>query len=203
MVRGVHYRAIPTLRWAPLLIVLVRLLLRNTAGFRAARHVRGAWFLSPPGCWRASGIYSHWWTGTLGAILIPLIGSVWFVASGYSPETMRPRPDAALDFGWLKLGACRSLALVCVSVASVIALVAGWSRMAGIQEILECCLGRGYHFYRGELSCFAPGHVGCLLVVGRGFPDGNGFAAFSGGGGHRRFRRFAPWAAPRRPPACG
>ena len=77
VVGGVHYRAIPTLVGA-LLIVLVRLLLRNTAGFP-----RSAALFAVPGflltSWLlagASGIYSPWWTGMLGAILIPLIGSV-------------------------------------------------------------------------------------------------------------------------------
>ena len=89
---GVQYRAIPTMVGA-LLIVLVRLLLRNTAGFP-----RSAALFAVPGflltSWLlagASGNHSHWWTGTIGGVLIPLIGSVWFVASGYSRDHERRR----------------------------------------------------------------------------------------------------------------
>ena len=157
VVGGVHYRAIPTLVGA-LLIVLVRLLLRNTAGFP-----RGAALFAVPGflltSWLlagASGIYSHWWTGTLGAILIPLIGSVWFVASGYSRDNEAPSMQHWIS-GGLKLGGLSVLALVAVSaVASVIALVAGWSRMAGIQEILGAASGADTAFIVGAQLLFAP-----------------------------------------------
>ena len=154
---GVHYRAIPTLVGA-LLIVLVRLLLRNTAGFP-----RSAALFAVPGflltSWLlagASGIYSHWWTGTLGAILIPLIGSVWFVASGYSRDNEAPSMQHWIS-GGLKLGGLSVLALVAASaVASVIALVAGWSRMAGIQEILGAASGADTAFIVGAQLLFAP-----------------------------------------------
>ena len=157
VVGGVHYRAIPTLVGA-LLIVLVRLLLRNTAGFP-----RSAALFAVPGflltSWLlagASGIYSHWWTGTLGAILIPLIGSVWFVASGYSRDNEAPSMQHWIS-GGLKLGGLSVLALVAVSaVASVIALVAGWSRMAGIQEILGAASGADTAFIVGAQLLFAP-----------------------------------------------
>ena len=157
VVEGVHYRAIPTLVGA-LLIVLVRLLLRNTAGFP-----RSAALFAVPGflltSWLlagASGIYSHWWTGTLGAILIPLIGSVWFVASGYSRDNEAPSMQHWIS-GGLKLGGLSVLALVAASaVASVIALVAGWSRMAGIQEILGAASGADTAFIVGAQLLFAP-----------------------------------------------
>ena len=91
VVGGVHYRAIPTLAGA-LLIVLVRLLLRNTAGFP-----RSAALFAVPGflltSWLlagTSGTHAHWWTGTIGGVLIPLIGSVWFVASGYARDHEAP-----------------------------------------------------------------------------------------------------------------
>lgn len=157
VVGGVHYRAIPTLVGA-LLIVLVRLLLRNTAGFP-----RSAALFAVPGflltSWLlagASGIYSHWWTGTLGAILIPLIGSVWFVASGYSRDNEAPSMQHWIS-GGLKLGGLSVLALVAASaVASVIALVVGWSRMAGIQEILGAASGADTAFIVGAQLLFAP-----------------------------------------------
>ena len=157
VVGGVHYRAIPTLV-GTLLIVLVRLLLRNTAGFP-----RSAALFAVPGflltSWLlagASGIYSHWWTGTLGAILIPLIGSVWFVASGYSRDNEAPSMQHWIS-GGLKLGGLSVLALVAASaVASVIALVAGWSRMAGIQEILGAASGADTAFIVGAQLLFAP-----------------------------------------------
>ena len=157
VVGGVHYRAIPTLVGA-LLIVLVRLLLRNTAGFP-----RSAALFAVPGflltSWLlagASGIYSHWWTGTLGAILIPLIGSVWFVASGYSRDNEAPSMQHWIS-GGLKLGGLSVLALVAASaVASVIALVAGWSRMVGIQEILGAASGADTAFIVGAQLLFAP-----------------------------------------------
>ena len=157
VVGGVHYRVIPTLVGA-LLIVLVRLLLRNTAGFP-----RSAALFAVPGflltSWLlagASGIYSHWWTGALGAILIPLIGSVWFVASGYSRDNEAPSMQHWIS-GGLKLGGLSVLALVAASaVASVIALVAGWSRMAGIQEILGAASGADTAFIVGAQLLFAP-----------------------------------------------
>ena len=157
VVGGVHYRAIPTLVGA-LLIVLVRLLLRHTAGFP-----RSAALFAVPGflltSWLlagASGIYSHWWTGTLGAILIPLIGSVWFVASGYSRDNEAPAMQHWIS-GGLKLGGLSVVVLVAASaVASVIALVAGWSRMAGIQEILGAASGADTAFIVGAQLLFAP-----------------------------------------------
>ena len=157
VVGGVHYRAIPTLVGA-LLIVLVRLLLRHTAGFP-----RSAALFAVPGflltSWLlagASGIYSHWWTGTLGAILIPLIGSVWFVASGYSRDNEAPAMQHWIS-GGLKLGGLSVVVLVAASaVASVIALVAGWSRMAGIQEILGAASGADTAFIVGGQALFAP-----------------------------------------------
>ena len=157
VVGGVHYRAIPTLVGA-LLIVLVRILLRTTAGYP-----RSAALFAVPGflltSWLlagASGIYSHWWTGTLGAILIPLIGSVWFVASGYSRDNEAPAMQHWIS-GGLKLGGLSVLALVAASaVASVIALVAGWSRMAGIQEILGAASGADTAFIVGAQLLFAP-----------------------------------------------
>lgn len=157
VVGGVHYRAIPTLVGA-LLIVLVRLLLRRTAGFP-----RSAALFAVPGflltSWLlagASGIYSHWWTGTLGAILIPLIGSVWFVASGYSRDNEAPAMQHWIS-GGLKLGGLSVVALVAASaVASVIALVAGWSRMAGIQELLGASSAADTSFIVGGQALFAP-----------------------------------------------
>ena len=157
VVGGVHYRAIPTLVGA-LLIVLVRLLLRRTAGFP-----RSAALFAVPGflltSWLlagASGIYSHWWTGTLGAILIPLIGSVWFVASGYSRDNEAPSMQHWIS-GGLKLGGLSVVVLVAASaVASVIALVAGWGRMAGIQEILGAASGVDTAFIVGGQALFAP-----------------------------------------------
>lgn len=157
VVGGVHYRAIPTLVGA-LLIVLVRLLLRHTAGFP-----RSAALFAVPGflltSWLlagASGIYSHWWTGTLGAILIPLIGSVWFVASGYSRDNEAPSMQHWISAG-LKLGGLSVVVLVAASaVASVIALVAGWGRMAGIQEILGAASGADTAFIVGGQALFAP-----------------------------------------------
>ena len=154
---GVQYRAIPTMVGA-LLIVLVRLLLRNTAGFP-----RSAALFAVPGflltSWLlagASGHHSHWWTGTIGGVLIPLIGSVWFVASGYSRDHEAPSMQHWIS-GGLKLGGLSVLALVAASaVASVIALVAGWSRMAGIQEILGAASGADTAFIVGAQLLFAP-----------------------------------------------
>ena len=157
VVGGVHYRAIPTLAGI-LLIVLVRLLLRNTADFprsSALFAVPGflltSWLLAG-----ASGIYSHWWTGTIGAILIPLIGSLWFVASGYSRDNEAPSMQHWISGGF-KLGGLSLLALAAASlVASVVALVAGWNRMAGIQEILGADSATDTAFIVGGQVLFAP-----------------------------------------------
>ena len=153
----VHYRAIPTLMGA-LLIVLVRLLLRATAGFprsAALFAVPGflltSWFLAG-----ASGIHAHWWTGTIGGVLIPLIGSVWFVASGYSRDHEAPSMQHWIS-GGLKLGGLSVVVLMAASfVASIIALVAGWSRMAGIQELLGASSAADTWFIVGGQALFAP-----------------------------------------------
>ena len=157
VVGDVHYRAIPTLMGA-LLIVLVRILLRTTAGYP-----RSAALFAVPGflltSWLlagASGIHSHWWTGTIGGVLIPLIGSVWFVASGYSRDHEAPSMQHWIS-GGLKLGGLSVAVLVAASfVASVIALVAGWSRMAGIQEILGASSAADTSFIVGGQVLFAP-----------------------------------------------
>ena len=153
----VHYRAIPTLMGA-LLIVLVRILLRTTAGYP-----RSAALFAVPGflltSWLlagASGIHSHWWTGTIGGILIPLIGSVWFVASGYSRDHEAPSMQHWIS-GGLKLGGLSVVVLVAASfVATIIALVAGWSRMAGIQELLGAASAADTSFIVGGQALFAP-----------------------------------------------
>ena len=153
----VHYRAIPTLMGA-LLIVLVRILLRTTAGYP-----RSAALFAVPGflltSWLlagASGIHSHWWTGTIGGILIPLVGSVWFVASGYSRDHEAPSMQHWIS-GGLKLGGLSVVVLAAASfVASVIALVAGWSRMAGIQELLGASSAADTSFIVGGQALFAP-----------------------------------------------
>lgn len=157
VVGGVHYRAIPTLAGA-LLIVLVRLLLRNTAGFP-----RSAALFAVPGflltSWLlagTSGTHAHWWTGTIGGVLIPLIGSVWFVASGYARDHEAPTMQHWIS-GGLKLGGVSVLVLAGASfVASIVALVAGWSRMAGIQEILGAASGADTAFIVGAQLAFAP-----------------------------------------------
>ena len=157
VVGDVHYRAIPTLMGA-LLIVLVRILLRTTAGYP-----RSAALFAVPGflltSWLlagASGIHSHWWTGTIGGVLIPLIGSVWFVASGYSRDHEAPSMQHWIS-GGLKLGGLSVAVLVAASfVASVIALVAGWSRMAGIQELLGASSAADTSFIVGGQALFAP-----------------------------------------------
>lgn len=157
VVGDVHYRAIPTLMGA-LLIVLVRILLRTTAGYP-----RSAALFAVPGflltSWLlagASGIHSHWWTGTIGGVLIPLIGSVWFVASGYSRDHEAPSMQHWIS-GGLKLGGLSVVVLVAASfVASVIALVAGWSRTAGIQEILGASSAADTSFIVGGQVLFAP-----------------------------------------------
>ena len=157
VVGDVHYRAIPTLMGA-LLVVLVRILLRTTAGYP-----RSAALFAVPGflltSWLlagASGIHSHWWTGTIGGILIPLIGSVWFVASGYSRDHEAPSMQHWIS-GGLKLGGLSVVVLVAASfVASIIALVAGWSRMAGIQELLGAASAADTSFIVGGQALFAP-----------------------------------------------
>ncbi|MBF0938642.1 MAG: hypothetical protein HXK07_04475 [Actinomyces sp.] len=157
VVGDVHYRAIPTLMGA-LLIVLVRILLRTTAGYP-----RSAALFAVPGflltSWLlagASGIHSHWWTGTIGGVLIPLIGSVWFVASGYSRDHEAPSMQHWIS-GGLKLGGLSVVVLAAASfVASVIALVAGWSRMAGIQELLGVSSAADTSFIVGGQALFAP-----------------------------------------------
>ena len=157
VVGDVHYRAIPTLMGA-LLIVLVRILLRTRAGYP-----RSAALFAVPGflltSWLlagASGIHSHWWTGTIGGVLIPLIGSVWFVASGYSRDHEAPSMQHWIS-GGLKLGGLSVVVLAAASfVASVIALVAGWSRMAGIQELLGASSAADTSFIVGGQALFAP-----------------------------------------------
>lgn len=157
VVGDVHYRAIPTLMGA-LLIVLVRILLRTTAGYP-----RSAALFAVPGflltSWLlagASGIHSHWWTGTIGGVLIPLIGSVWFVALGYSRDHEAPSMQHWIS-GGLKLGGLSVVVLAAASfVASVIALVAGWSRMAGIQELLGASSAADTSFIVGGQALFAP-----------------------------------------------
>ena len=157
VVGDVHYRAIPTLMGA-LLVVLVRILLRTTAGYP-----RSAALFAVPGflltSWLlagASGIHSHWWTGTIGGVLIPLIGSVWFVASGYSRDHEAPSMQHWIS-GGLKLGGLSVVVLAAASfVASVIALVAGWSRMAGIQELLGASSAADTSFIVGAQALFAP-----------------------------------------------
>lgn len=157
VVGDVHYRAIPTLMGA-LLIVLVRILLRTTAGYP-----RSAALFAVPGflltSWLlagASGIHSHWWTGTIGGVLIPLIGSVWFVASGYSRDHEAPSMQHWIS-GGLKLGGLSVVVLAAASfVASVVALVAGWSRMVGIQELLGASSAADTSFIVGGQALFAP-----------------------------------------------
>ena len=157
VVGGVHYRAIPTLA-GTLLIVLVRLLLRNTAGFP-----RSAALFAVPGflltSWLlagTSGTHAHWWTGTIGGVLIPLIGSVWFVASGYARDHEAPTMQHWIS-GGLKLGGLSVAVLAGASlVAAIVALVAGWGRMAGIQEILGAASGADTAFIVGAQLAFAP-----------------------------------------------
>ena len=157
VVGDVHYRAIPTLMGA-LLVVLVRILLRTTAGYpRSAALFAVPGFLLTSGLLAgASGIHSHWWTGTIGGVLIPLIGSVWFVASGYSRDHEAPSMQHWIS-GGLKLGGLSVVVLAAASfVASVIALVAGWSRMAGIQELLGASSAADTSFIIGGQALFAP-----------------------------------------------
>ena len=157
VVGDVHYRAIPTLMGA-LLVVLVRILLRTTAGYP-----RSAALFAVPGflltSWLlagASGIHTHWWTGTIGGVLIPLIGSVWFVASGYSRDREAPSMQHWIS-GGLKLGGLSVVVLAAASfIASVVALVAGWSRMAGIQELLGASSAADTSFIVSGQALFAP-----------------------------------------------
>ena len=59
--------------------------------------------------------------------------------------------------GGLKLGGLSVVVLVAASaVASVIALVAGWSRMAGIQEILGAPRARIRRLSWGLSCCLRP-----------------------------------------------
>ena len=157
VVGDVHYRAIPTLVGGAL-ILLVRILLRTTAGYP-----RSAALFAVPGflltSWLlagASGIFSHWWTGTIGAIVIPLVGSVWFVASGYSRDREAPSMQHWISGGF-KLGGLSILVLVAASLlATVVALVTGWERMVGIQELLGAASTTDTVFIVGGQVLFAP-----------------------------------------------
>ncbi len=73
----VPYRVIPTL--FALLILLVWLLLRTTMGLAVVGAVCGSSGSSPTAAVSAgtAGVHSQRWTGTVGAILILLIGSGW------------------------------------------------------------------------------------------------------------------------------
>lgn len=157
MVGGVSYRAIPTLAGA-LLIVLVRILLRTTAGFP-----RSCAFFAVPGflltSWLlagASGQNSHWWTGTLGAILIPLIGSVWFFASGYSRDDAAPSMQHWISGGFKMAGLLVVVLASASAVASVVALVLAWGRMSGIQELLGASSSIDTAFIVGAQVLFTP-----------------------------------------------
>ena len=154
---GVSYRAIPTLVGA-LLIVLVRILLRTTAGFPRSSalfavpgFVLTSWFLSG-----TSGASSQWWTGTIGAVLIPLIASVWFVVSSFSRDHDAPTMQHWISGGF-KMGGLLVVATVAASaVAAVVALVAGWGRASGIQELLGASSGVDTAFIVGVQVTFAP-----------------------------------------------
>ena len=154
---GVSYRAIPTLVGA-LLIVLVRILLRTTAGFPRSSalfavpgFVLTSWFLSG-----TSGASSQWWTGTIGAVLIPLIASVWFVVSSFSRDHDAPTMQHWISGGF-KMGGLLVVATVAASaVAAVVALVAGWGRASGIQELLGASSGVDTAFIVGVQVAFAP-----------------------------------------------
>ena len=157
VVQGVHYRAIPTLVGV-LLVVLLRLLLRTTAGFprsSALFAVPGflftSWFLSG-----ASGSHSQWWTGTVGAVLIPLVGSLWFIASSFSRDSDAPAMQHWISGGFKMGGLLAAATVVASSVAAVVALVAGWDRMGGIQELLGASSGVDTAFIVGVQVCFAP-----------------------------------------------
>ena len=160
VVGGVSYRAIPTLVGA-MLVVLVRILLRTTAGFP-----RSSALFAAPGflltSWLlvgASGQHSHWWTGTLGAIIIPLVGSVWFVASGYSRDDGAPAMQHWISGGF-KMGGLLVVALVlAASVASIVALSLSWTRVSGIHELLGASSAADSTFIVGVQLLFAPSVV--------------------------------------------
>ena len=154
---GVSYRAIPTLIGA-LLIVLVRILLRTTAGFPRSSalfavpgFVLTSWFLSG-----TSGASSQWWTGTIGAVLVPLIGSVWFVISSFSRDHDAPTMQHWISGGFKMGGLLAAATVVASSVAAVVALVAGWGRASGIQELLGASSGVDTAFIVGAQVAFAP-----------------------------------------------
>lgn len=154
---GVSYRAIPTLIGA-LLIVLVRILLRTTAGFPRSSalfavpgFVLTSWFLSG-----TSGASSQWWTGTIGAVLVPLIGSVWFVVSSFSRDHDAPTMQHWISGGFKMGGLLAAATVVASSVAAVVALVAGWGRASGIQELLGASSGVDTAFIVGAQVAFAP-----------------------------------------------
>ena len=154
---GVSYRAIPTLIGA-LLIVLVRILLRTTAGFPRSSalfavpgFVLTSWFLSG-----TSGASSQWWTGTIGAFLVPLIGSVWFVVSSFSRDHDAPTMQHWISGGFKMGGLLAAATVVASSVAAVVALVAGWGRASGIQELLGASSGVDTAFIVGAQVAFAP-----------------------------------------------
>ena len=154
---GVSYRVIPTL-FGAFLVMLVRLLLRTTTGFprsSALFAVPGflltSWFLSG-----ASGSHSQWWTGTLGAIVIPLIGSIWFAASSYVRDSEAPSMQHWISGGF-KMGGLMSLVTVVASaVAALVALVAGWGRASGIHELLGASSMMDTIFIVGGQVLFAP-----------------------------------------------
>lgn len=160
VVGGVSYRAIPTLVGV-LLVVLVRILLRATAGFP-----RSSALFAVPGflltSWLlvgASGQHSHWWTGTLGAIIIPLVGSVWFVASGYSRDDGAPAMQHWISGGF-KMGGLLVVALaLAASVASIVALSLSWTRVSGIHELLGASSAADSTFIVGVQVLFAPSVV--------------------------------------------
>ena len=154
---GVSYRVIPTL-FGALLILLVRLLLRTTTGFprsSALFAVPGflltAWFLAG-----TSGVHSQWWTGTVGAILIPLIGSGWFVVSSYSRDSEAPSMQHWISGGFKMGGLVSLVTVVAAAAAAVVALVAGWSRASGIQELLGASSLVDTTFIVGAQALFAP-----------------------------------------------
>ena len=154
---GVSYRVIPTL-FGALLILLVRLLLRTTTGFprsSALFAVPGflltAWFLAG-----TSGVHSQWWTGTVGAVLIPLIGSGWFVVSSYSRDSEAPSMQHWISGGFKMGGLVSLVTVVAAAAAAVVALVAGWSRASGIQELLGASSLVDTTFIVGAQALFAP-----------------------------------------------
>lgn len=154
---GVSYRVIPTL-FGALLILLVRLLLRTTTGFprsSALFAVPGflltAWFLAG-----TSGVHSQWWTGTVGAMLIPLIGSGWFVVSSYSRDSEAPSMQHWISGGFKMGGLVSLVTVVAAAAAAVVALVAGWGRASGIQELLGASSLVDTMFIVGAQALFAP-----------------------------------------------